>query len=246
MEREEYARIAAVEDEHWWYHSTRRIARTLLTPWLRPEIRSLDAGCGPGGTGVWLGEFGSVIGADLSPEALHFVQRERPTTTPVHTSLTALPFTTASFDVTLATTVLYAIPDDDQAVAELARTLRPGGALLVIEPAFSMLRRAHDDVVHGQRRYRTGTLAALLVRHGMRIEHTTYAKSFLAPPAFTLGLVDRLRGARAPKQSDLESHGVDSAIDPVFERLAAAEDRRIARKRRIPFGTSAVVLATKR
>ena len=50
---------------------------------------------------------------------------------------------------------------DDAAVAELARTLTRGGALLVIEPAFATLRRAHDDVVHGKRRYRTGALAAI-------------------------------------------------------------------------------------
>jgi SAM-dependent methyltransferase len=246
MERAEYARIAAVEDEHWWYQSTRRIARSLLTPWLRPGLRALDAGCGPGGNGAWLAEFGSVVGVDLSSDALAFVHDERTSMNPVQASLTALPFAAASFDVTLAATVLYTVPDDNAAAHELARTLAPGGALLVVEPAFAALRRAHDAVVHGKRRYRTGSLAAMLVRHGLRIEHATYAKSFLAPPAFALGALERARGDSAPKKSDLESHGVDSAIDPVFTKLAGIEDRWIARGRRVPFGTSAVVLATKR
>ena len=34
MEVEEYARIAAAEDDHWWYRNTRGVIADLLDPWL--------------------------------------------------------------------------------------------------------------------------------------------------------------------------------------------------------------------
>ena len=61
MEVEEYARIAAAEDDHWWYRNTRALMADLLAPWLGTGQRILDAGCGPGGNGAWLALWGGSI-----------------------------------------------------------------------------------------------------------------------------------------------------------------------------------------
>ena len=90
--------------------------------------RILDAGCGPGGNGAWLATHGDVVGVDLSADALAFVRARRPTTRPVRASVEALPFADGAFDVVVGLTILYTVPDDARAVAELARVLRPGGA----------------------------------------------------------------------------------------------------------------------
>ena len=51
MELEEYHKMAAVEDEMWYYHVLRRHIWRLLKPHLRKEsVRVLDAGCGTGGS----------------------------------------------------------------------------------------------------------------------------------------------------------------------------------------------------
>ena len=240
MEVGEYARIAAAEDDHWWYRNTRALMADLLQPWLGTGLRILDAGCGPGGNGAWLGRHGRVVGVDLVREALEFVHARRPTTTPVQASATCLPFDDHAFDVVVAVTLLYTVRDDVAAIGELARVLRPGGAVLFLEPAFEALRREHDMTVHGVRRYRRDELAGLVRQAGLRVRRATYAYSFLAPPAATLALLERSR-SRPPGDtgSDIERR----ALDGVFARLAGAERRWLARYD-VPVGTSAVVVAT--
>jgi SAM-dependent methyltransferase len=49
---------------------------------------------------------------------------------------TRLPFADGSFDRIIAAEVLEHIPDDDGAIRELARVLRPGGTMAVTVPAF--------------------------------------------------------------------------------------------------------------
>lgn len=241
MEVEEYARIAAVEDDHWWYRSTRALAADLLAPWLHRTERVLDAGCGPGGNGAWLSEHGAVVGLDRSPDALAFVRARRPTTTPVLGSVDALPFRAASFDAVVALTVLYSVPDDARALRELSRVTRRGGAVLLVEPAFPALGRAHDATVHGRRRYRRTALAQLVTDAGLQVRRCTYAYAFLAPPAAALGTLDRLRRRRdQPAGSDVDKR----ALDRVFAPLAARERRWLAHHD-VPVGTSVVVLATR-
>ena len=51
----------------------------------------------------------------------------------------ALPFGDASFDTVLATLALCSIPDDSAGVAEMARVLKPGGRLVLLEHVRSPL-----------------------------------------------------------------------------------------------------------
>jgi ubiquinone/menaquinone biosynthesis C-methylase UbiE len=240
MEVGEYARIAAAEDDHWWYRNTRALMADLLQPWLGTGLRILDAGCGPGGNGAWLARHGRVVGVDLVRDALEFVHARRPMTLPVQASAAQLPFDDHAFDIAVAITLLYTVPDDGAAVSELARVLRPGGAVLILEPALEFLRRAHDETVHALRRYRRDDLAQLVERNGLRVQRASYAYSFLAPPAAVLAALERRKPrAGADAGSDVDRR----SLDRVFAPLAKAERRWLARHD-IPVGTSAVVVAT--
>jgi SAM-dependent methyltransferase len=241
VESEHYERVAAVENDHWWYTNTRRVMEDVLAPWLGRGQRILDAGCGPGGNGAWLARHGQVVGADTSAEALRYVRDRRPMMRPALSSLTAVPFADKSFDVVVDITVLCCIPDDRAAARELARVLRPGGAMLLWEPAFEQLRRGHDRGGHVIHRYRQRELVALAKSAGLSVQRATYAYSFLAPAAALMSAWFRLNPvspAEAPSDYDRRT------LDPLFGRLARIE-RRVLHKRDVPFGTSAIVLATR-
>ena len=239
VEHEEYRRIAAAEDSHWWYRATRSLIGQMLEPWLRPGIRVLDAGCGPGGNSAWLGEYGTVTGVDAAPEAVRLAQERHPEMEVSLDDVTALPFGDASFDVVMATTVLYVVEDDATAVREMARVAASGAPVLLIEPANPRLRRGHDEVVMTRRRYRLADLEALARGAGLELRRSTYANSFLVPPAAALAAAHRL-GSGGASSSDLER----DRMGRLFEPLARAE-RRVISRRRVPFGLSAVVLAEK-
>ena len=241
MEIEEYARIAAAEDDHWWYRNTRAVMGDLLGSRLGSGQTILDAGCGPGGNGAWLAEHGRVVGADLSRDGLAFVHERRPETTPVCATLERLPFADAVFDVAVAITVLYCVDDDHAAVRELARVVKPGGAVLVMEPAFGWLRRAHDKTVHSRRRYRRTELVERVRAAGLEPVRATYLYSFLVPPAAALALAERMRPhTAADAGSDVERR----SLDPVFARLGTWERARL-RRHDVPVGSTVAVVATR-
>ena len=203
----------------------RRPARAVPRRAAGPPI--LDAGCGPGGNGAWLAEHGDVVGVDRSPDALRFVHERRPDVAPVLGDLTALPLASASVDAAIAITVLYAVDDDAAAAAELARVLAPGGVLVVVEPAFPSLRRAHDTTVHGRRRYRRPGLRALLTArravgdaHDLRVllpRAPGRRARARRPPRGRLAATGRRRRHRA---SDVERRALDRGVRAARRRRA--------------------------
>jgi SAM-dependent methyltransferase len=191
MEREQYDLMFAQEERHWWYVGMRRISAALLERY-PPLVEAqsarpfdiLDAGCGSGGMTRFLGRYGRVTGIDLSPEALRLAQR-RELPRLARSSVGALPFRDAAFDVVTSFDVLYHLNvDDDQiALADIHRVLRPGGIALIRLPAFDWIRGAHDEVVHTRHRYTRDELSGKLEDVGFRLEHSTYANFLLFPLA---------------------------------------------------------------
>jgi ubiquinone/menaquinone biosynthesis C-methylase UbiE len=119
------------------------ITRKRLLEALEPQLGERVLEIGPG-TGYYtfdlagrLGE-GSVEIFDIQQEMLDHVMREAASrqVTNVHPTrgdAQALPYPSDSFDAVVLTTVLGEIPDQDAALREAARVLKPGGRLVVGE-----------------------------------------------------------------------------------------------------------------
>jgi ubiquinone/menaquinone biosynthesis C-methylase UbiE len=117
-----------------------RLRRTLEP---RPGERVLEVGPGTGYYAVplagWLGPDGRLDVFDLQQEMLdHTARRAGEAGVTVHPrqgDATALPYDDATFDAALLVTVLGEIPDQEQALRELRRVLKPDGRLVVGELA---------------------------------------------------------------------------------------------------------------
>jgi ubiquinone/menaquinone biosynthesis C-methylase UbiE len=119
---------------------TRARLREILDP--QPGERVLEVGPGTGYYALpvagWLAPDGHLDVADLQQEMLdHTLARAAEqgidNITPTCTDARSLPYADDSFDAAYLVTVLGEIPDQDAALRELARVLKPGGRLVVGE-----------------------------------------------------------------------------------------------------------------
>lgn len=210
MNPAEYAAMEALEGSQWWYAGMRRISRVLLERALGADAaakrdgraaRLLDAGCGTGWNLQALSDLGATFGVDVSPLAVEASRRRGGRVS--RGSVLALPFASESFDVVTSFDVLYHrwVTDDRAALSELARSLRPGGVLLVRVPALRILWGAHDEAVHSRHRYTRAELVNLLRAAGLEVERATYANALLFPALLARRFLDR---ALARSGSDVE------------------------------------------
>jgi demethylmenaquinone methyltransferase / 2-methoxy-6-polyprenyl-1,4-benzoquinol methylase len=112
----------------------RRWRRLAAEAVVRPGDRVLDAACGTGDlalAGVRAG--GRVIGLDFSERMLERARRKAPQLEWVRGDVLALPFDEGSFDAATIGFGIRNVADLEAGLRELARVLRPGGRLAVLE-----------------------------------------------------------------------------------------------------------------
>lgn len=98
--------------------------------------RVLDAACGTGRIAVPLAERGfEVAGLDISRRALDVARERAPQLNLRHGDLRELPWPDASFDAVINLWTAFGYfatqEEDERALAEIARVLRPGGIFLI-------------------------------------------------------------------------------------------------------------------
>lgn len=242
MEKDEYQRLYELEDQLWWFVGMREISLNLLDRFL-PEPRPLailDAGCGTGGMLPHLASYGEVWGVDLSPEALRFAGLRAPQHL-ARASLLGLPFPSQTFDLVTSFDVIYhrAVPDDELALTEIARVLRPRGTLLIRVPAHDRLRSSHDEAVHTRQRYGRGELRAKLAGAGLDTTYMTYANCLLFPVVVLKRLLgNKLRGHQ--RESDVQQ--LAAPVNRTLTSLIRFEAR-VVKSGRLPFGLSLIAVA---
>lgn len=203
MERIEYRLMDALEQDFWWYRAMHAvILQRLLDLSLPDGAEVLDAGCGTGGLLQLLRQRAPQYrysGLERDEEAVAMATRKTGIAI-VHGNVNAMPFADSQFAAILSQDVLYhRAVDEDAMIAECMRCLQPGGHLLLHVAAFQWMASAHDEHVHGARRYTSGQLRALLSRHGFKVVRAGYWNSLLFP----LMLVQRLTVGRHKATSDV-------------------------------------------
>ena len=133
-------------------------AEILSRAGVAPGDDLLDVGTGPGYLALAASKLvapgGTAIGIDASPEMIDGarMRAERAHSEAEYRVATAesLPFDDDAFDVVVSRLVFHHLPGDvkTQALAEVARVLRPGGRLLIVDLASRTAQGAHHIVAH--------------------------------------------------------------------------------------------------
>jgi SAM-dependent methyltransferase len=153
---------------------------------LRPASVAADVACGPGASAIQLVQEGGcrVVGVDLSEQSVTSARAAAEAAGVSQRAsflvgdAEALPFDDASLDAALCECALCTFPDKEQAVAELARVLRPGGRLalsdVVADPARlpAALRTLEGWIACLADARALDELAAILDAAGLEVELT--------------------------------------------------------------------------
>jgi SAM-dependent methyltransferase len=204
MQPNDYADLHALEDELWWFAGMREITAALLDPISPPNANKvvLDAGCGAGGNLNWLRRYAApdrILGVDFNSNALSFC-RAREHELLAQASVVSLPFRDGVFDLVTSFDVLGQLPDqdDEKALREMHRVLKPRGVVMVRAAAYQRLHSGHDIALHTQQRYDLELLSRKVEAAGFRVLRATYANGLLLPAAILrrlvlkrIGLVDQ-------------------------------------------------------
>ena len=166
-----------------------------------PGTRVIDVGCGAGRHSFEAYRRGAdVIAFDQNAEELADVDTmlqamgqagEAPKSAKAQVVVgdaLALPYPDGAFDSVIASEILEHIPDDDTAIAELSRVLRPGGTLAVTVPRWLPERICWllSDTYHANegghiRIYRADELRRKLESTGLRCTGTHHAHALHSP-----------------------------------------------------------------
>lgn len=131
-------------------------AARFLLPHLKPGMRIVDVGCGPGSITTGLARYvapGEVLGVDDAPGVLevarrHAADRKVDNVRFEVASAYDLPVADASFDVVFAHQVLQHLADPGAALGEAARVLVDGGYVAVRDADYgTMTHHPHEPLL---------------------------------------------------------------------------------------------------
>ena len=165
-----------------WARKFHRQNLLRMVDMVRLDGRVLDNGCGTGflfdAVRDRIPAAAEVIGLDISRGMLAKARRRHDRL--VRGDATRLPFADAAFDTVLARSLLHHLSDREAGAREIARVLKPGGGLVVLDthktiistvPRLIANRGEHFDEDH--RNFRTRELTRVLGRH-LRVEAVEY------------------------------------------------------------------------
>jgi SAM-dependent methyltransferase len=247
MEEDDYRVTYELEDHNWWFVGTREICLDLLDDAVgrAPGDRTiLDVGCGTGLLLEHLESRGTPIGIDYSSTALSFCSRRGPRPL-VQADGARLPLPDASVDAVTAIGVVEHLADDEGAVREWARVLKPGAPIVLLTSSYMWLWSGHDVSNHHQRRYTASSFRTLLEGAGLEVTKLSYVNSVLFPGIAAVRLAERAlrRGHQPAPRKDTGE--VPGPLNQALHGVLTLERKAIARTS-LPFGVSMVATAVRR
>jgi SAM-dependent methyltransferase len=244
VEAEEYTRLAEQEVRLWWFWQLHSNIFALLDYFKVSPVETtlIDLGSGTGGL---IGKLRSrypawtLWGIDKSPAAVAYA-REMYGNRFLVGSVNTLPFRNDCVDIVISADVLcHRSVNPEKMLGEIRRILKPGGLVVLHNPAYNWLFSYHDRFVHTARRYTKRRMTTELRQAGYGFVHITYWNTMLFP---LMVLKRKLFGRHATK-SDVQ--GLPRALNALFTRLAVPEAAALRRGIVLPFGGSVLAVARK-
>jgi SAM-dependent methyltransferase len=232
---ERFEVLEGLTENHFWFAGRIRLVLKLLRTHLPKKLNyAIDLGCGPGHWLAYWTEFAeTVYGIDpfydpaTAREPVNNVEMIKGT-------VQAVPADDNDADLVLMLDVLEHV-DDNCAMDEVVRVLKPGGYFLATVPAMPWLWSFRDESAGHLRRYTLPALRGLIEGRGLEIDAIQYYQSLLMPVvAFS-----RFVGRSGTAARDAEDNP-PKWLNALFRGINLFE---VNCGLRLPFGSSLIVIA---
>ena len=237
-----------MEQKHFWHVGRREIILDVLRENI-PDLarcRMLEIGCGNGSVLAYLRQNGiDIEGGDIFREGLKFCQQRAGSASLYQIDILAMPFIN-SFDIVGLFDILEHIDEDEQALREINRALKPRGKVLLTVPAYKFLWSHSDVQSHHKRRYTKRDLVSKLERNGFVIDKLSFYMCFQFPLFAIVRLISNmLPGSRKRHNSttSLELKTIPIINDILL--LLLTLEKWLLRRLNLAFGSSLIALARK-
>lgn len=233
--------LARLEAANFWFRARNELLTWALSTY-QPDARSfMEIGCG---TGFVLSGFARACpdmrlsGTEIFVAGLSHAVARVPGAEIMQMDARQIPFL-QEFDAVGAFDVIEHIEEDEQVLAQLYRSLKPSGLLLITVPQHTWLWSAADDYACHVRRYEKAELHEKVRRAGFQIERSTSFVSLLLP-AMMLSRKKKTVAADYDPTSELRLSG---ALNSIFLAIMRLEGWLIRRGVNFPCGGSRFLVA---
>lgn len=233
-----------LEENHWWFIGRRNIIFDLIKDYPK-NIDILEVGCSGGPLLRFLDKHGfrKLHGIDIDEEAIGICRQKGIIDIRV-ADAEKTGFKDQQFDIVIASDVLEHIKDEDKALLEWHRILKPFGKLLIFVPAFKFLWSRHDEVNHHFRRYSRSMLTQILEKTNFKIERISYWNFCLFFPTSFIRILQRILLSNVKKPGG-QLFEANAFSNKTLEFILKFENKILSTGMNFPFGVSLFAIARK-
>jgi len=243
VEKNEYDIMFNNESHHWWYVGLHELVEYFVKNNNNKNLSIFDAGCGTGRMLSILKKYGDVKGIDYSAEAIYFCNKRGINNIKIQ-DLNTWDSDGELYDIIICLDVLYHsdIKNDFNMLKIFYKSLSINGLLILNLPAFNFLKRKHDLLVGGKRRYRKKYIINKIQSIGFKSILQTYRLPFLVPVILIKKFIQFI--FRSSKmESDLKD--INPILNKILIQFIRFENRIISKGINIPFGSSLFMISKK-
>ncbi len=181
----------------------------------------------------------TLIGVDLVPSGLRRARMQVPDALLLQADVCSLPIRDACVDVAVSANLLEHVGDDERALAEIGRVLRPGGRAVIVVPMNPGIYDYYDRLLGHERRYLRGELARKARAGGLSVLDDVHLGAPLYPALWAVKQRNRRRHEhlRGDALERRVRRDIERTSSSALGRLACRlEERLLSAGVKLPFG----------